>query len=191
MTAPSPRPLPRLPRAIRIVPIGDLDREIVDRLRSPLAERFLAPVEPGEPLEPRRHWHDAERDQLHGDLILDALIERQTAGEWTLGIVDADLFTPGLTFIFGQATVGGCCAVIGTARLRPEFHDEGPDLERFHQRVLTEAVHELGHIAGLDHCPDPLCVMHFSSTLADTDRKGPDFCTRCQRTRAADSPYPR
>lgn len=39
-------------------------------------------------------------------------------------------------------------------------------------RTLKEAVHELGHILGLAHCPDAGCVMHFSNALADTDRKG-------------------
>jgi len=47
-------------------------------------------------------------------------------------------------------------------------------------RAVKEAVHELGHTFGLDHCSDPRCVMHFSNMLADTDRKGREFCPSCR-----------
>ena len=47
--------------------------------------------------------------------------------------------------------------------------------------ALKEAVHELGHTLGLAHCPNAKCVMHFSNSLADTDRKGSVLCPVCQR----------
>jgi archaemetzincin len=55
------------------------------------------------------------------------------------------------------------------------------DSALFDARVLKEAVHEYGHTLGLGHCVDPGCVMHFSNTLADTDRKGDWFCPRCAK----------
>ncbi|MGC8542816.1 MAG: matrixin family metalloprotease, partial [Vulcanisaeta sp.] len=53
------------------------------------------------------------------------------------------------------------------------------DRDLYHQRLLKEVLHELGHAFGLDHCSDPRCVMYFSNTIEDTDRKGPQYCPRC------------
>jgi archaemetzincin len=69
--------------------------------------------------------------------------------------------------------MGGKAAVISLHRLR------SPDRSLFSLRILKEALHELGHNRGLRHCSDDGCVMHFSNTLADTDRKGPGFCPDC------------
>jgi len=39
----------------------------------------------------------------------------------------------------------------------------------------TDIFSDLGSesLNGLDHCPAPRCIMHFSNSLADTDAKGP------------------
>jgi archaemetzincin len=94
-------------------------------------------------------------------------------------LVDHDLYVPGLNFVFGEASQK--VAVISFTRLRQEFYHLPEDRGLFHRRALTEAVHELGHTYGLQHCKNPHCVMFFSNTLMDTDRKGPEFCTECKR----------
>ncbi|MHB1325592.1 MAG: archaemetzincin family Zn-dependent metalloprotease [Thermoleophilia bacterium] len=96
-----------------------------------------------------------------------------------LGITGLDLFAPRLNFVFGMADAGLAAAVISLCRLRPEFYGEYPDPRLFRQRVLKEAIHELGHIFGRAHCDRPDCIMHFSTSIQDTDRKGPGFCDPC------------
>lgn len=151
-----------------------------------LARRMDLRARVAPPSEPRPEWYDPVRKQYRADLVLDSLVERRAdRSAWTLAILAGDLFVPGFNYVFGQATVDGCCAIIGLHRLRPEFNGEPADEACFRRRVLTEAVHELGHVAGLGHCPDPRCALHFSSTVADTDLKGPDLCDRCrQRVRS-------
>jgi archaemetzincin len=97
-----------------------------------------------------------------------------------LGITDVDLFTAGLNFIFGQAFIGGRECLISLARLRPSFYGQPDDADLFRERVIKEAVHELGHTFGLSHCGDPQCVMMFSNSLTDTDRKSSTFCLNCE-----------
>lgn len=167
-------------REIELVAVGPLDDEILDALIPGLAERFHTRVERGEPVPIDQAWRDAQREQYRAGPILDTLVDRRRAGVRTLGVIDADIFAPNLDFIFGQAIVGGCCALIGLARLRQEFYQKKPHPELFTHRTLIEAVHELGHTIGLDHCPNQLCVMHFSRNIHDSDRKGPDFCQSCK-----------
>jgi archaemetzincin len=97
-----------------------------------------------------------------------------------LGICNFDAYSSGLNFVFGQASLTGSVAVIYLPRLRQEFYSLGADTSIFIERVLKEATHEVGHAFGLDHCPKRSCVMHFSNSLVDTDRKAKDFCNICR-----------
>ena len=124
--------------------------------------------------------YSSTRNQYDSRKILDKLLDyskfRNTQS--LLGVTNEDLFTPGMNFIFGQAMPRTGIAVISINRLR-----YGLDInfvrDLFLDRVSKEAFHELGHLMGLRHCPDPNCVMHFSNTLGDTDSKSTQFCKRC------------
>ena len=130
--------------------------------------------------------YDTRRGQYLGEQILATLAEVEAPqAERILGVIDADCYAPGLNFIFGQASMYGREAFVALPRLRPSFHSLAENETLFRERVLKEAVHELGHTYGLDHCPDRRCVMHFSNSLRDTDVKGAELCARCRgRVRA-------
>lgn len=167
--------------AISLVPLGSIPTDLLSWLAEQLAAVFNRPVIVNEPIPLPAAGYDSPRCQYRGDVILAALqaVASPTV-ERVLGVLDADCYTPGLNFIFGQAALDGRVAFIALPRLRPSFYGMAEDPPRFRQRILTEAVHELGHTWGLTHCPDPHCVMHFSNTLHDTDVKGTAFCQRCQ-----------
>ena len=44
------------------------------------------------------------------------------SGDRILGVVDVDIFAPGLNFIFGEADITGRKAIISLQRLRQEFY---------------------------------------------------------------------
>lgn len=116
--------------------------------------------------------YNRQRRQYNAEILLDRV--RLAPGHCILGVTSRDLYVEGLNFVFGLADSPGKAAVISLSRLRGDGDDT-----LFRQRAVKEAVHELGHTRGLGHCADPRCVMAFSNSLADTDRKGKEFCARC------------
>lgn len=144
------------------------------------AKLRLSPVL-GEPLPLRPEWGDGTR-RFSSNALTDALVELHSTPDtplppyWTLGVTAADLFAPDRPFVFGEATLGGAWAVVSLARLIPDSGDE----ELLRQRLLKEALHELGHLDGLRHCPTPRCVMRPSASAAEVDHKSARFCHLCR-----------
>jgi transposase-like protein len=99
----------------------------------------------------------------------------------------AESFLRTLIKIYGKHTVysdGG--SWYPEPRLRQEFYGLVSDVDFFQQRIMKEAVHELGHVFRLSHCETRSCVMHFSNSLHNTDFKQHTFCKRCN---ASLTPY--
>jgi archaemetzincin len=126
--------------------------------------------------------YNSQRKQFNSSRILAKIndFSKKCGLERVLGITDVDLFVPHLNFVFGEAEYGGKTAVISLFRLRPEFYDQNSDRKLFVERSLKEAVHEVGHMLGLGHCDNPTCVMFFSNSIPDTDRKGVLLCEKCK-----------
>ncbi|MBI2355451.1 MAG: archaemetzincin family Zn-dependent metalloprotease [Deltaproteobacteria bacterium] len=167
---------------IMVVPVGTVDNEVAVELAAALAEVFNCRVERGERLTlPARALNHARGQYLSSAIL--AVLQQNKPGNVShvLGVTDCDLYLPPLNFAFGEADHKGGVAVISVTRLREEFYGHPGNDQLFRRRIITEGVHEVGHVLGLEHCPDPHCVMHFSNTLADTDRKGTDFCANCRK----------
>lgn len=114
------------------------------------------------------------RNQYLADAILDSIPLPEDESR-VVGIVDVDIYTSTLNFVFGIAELPGRRALISTYRLK--MGDVSNEL--LIERLAKEIVHELGHTFGLRHCSDKRCVMHFSNSIADTDYKSVRLCERC------------
>ena len=125
--------------------------------------------------------YDPRRGQSLAPRLLQRLRTiRGDSDALVLGVAHGDLYAPGLSFVFGQADIAGGVSVISLNRLYPAFYGRLHDMATFRRRTAIEGVHEVGHLLGIAHCPDRHCVMFFSSTMADSDRKGPLFCPNCR-----------
>jgi archaemetzincin len=157
--------------------------ETMGHLRSRLPEHFAVRLAEEEALELEREEYVERRGQYDALRILARLRGLKPPADLLLAVTEADLFVEGMNFVFGVADPDHGCAIIALARLGIGFPGPPVTRELLLRRALIEAVHELGHLYGLGHCPDRRCVMHFSNCLLDTDRKQPDFCPRCAELR--------
>ncbi|AMM55005.1 archaemetzincin family Zn-dependent metalloprotease [Pyrococcus kukulkanii] len=173
---------------IAIVPIGEVPGDVLSFLQTNLSAFYArygieVRIIGGLSLNAFSHAFDMYRGQFLGRAFLPALslVKRDFRALAVLGVVDVDLYEPGLNFIFGIAHPGFGVALISLYRLYPEFYGEPPDRKLLKERALKEAMHELGHVFGLEHCPNPKCVMHFSNSIIDTDIKSWMYCESCLR----------
>ena len=165
-----------------IIPIGDIDNNILQYTQMELEKRFNVVVDIGRQLEELAYAYHKHKKQYNSTKILKKIHKLKLTGyDRILALVDVDLYIPERTFVFGGADVKKKVSVISLTRLRQEFYDLPDDSELFKYRTIIEAVHELGHTYGLYHCKDNKCVMFLSNTIGDTDHKGAGFCSNCKR----------
>jgi archaemetzincin len=168
---------------IDLVPIYLAGRkDLIGRLVERVGQRFRMPV------RARNRWFDPEaaydlsRGQYNSRLMLKLLLaDPATPATRVIGVTSVDLFTPVLTYVFGEAQLNGRAAVVSCHRFQPEAYGLGANEALLFARLETETVHELGHTFGLLHCNDVDCVMHASTYVEEIDLKSASFCTVCLR----------
>jgi archaemetzincin len=114
------------------------------------------------------------RNQFDASKILVALSAETDGAPLKLGLIQSDLTIPILTYVYGESQLGGKAAVISLHRLF--------DIDRqvVYQRAAKIAVHEVGHLLGLEHCWEAGCLMRFSKQLDQLDRLPLRFCSSCE-----------
>lgn len=166
---------------IYVVPIGDILEDLIIFLREKLEEIFRLKVKEYTKVPIPKEAYNPKRNQYYSYYFINLLFSlKLNDAIKILGITNVDLYTDNLNFIFGEAILNGKECVISIARLDNKFYGLPPDHTLLKIRALKEAVHELGHTLGLKHCKNPSCVMYFSNSLADTDKKDYNFCPECQ-----------
>ncbi len=168
-------------KALHLLPIGNLDGGLLMRLGPALAETFQIPCEViPRPLDPEVAFH-GERQQYHSSELLQKMQRYIRDDTWRLlGVTAVDLYIPILTFVFGEAQMGGPAALVSFHRLRQEFYGLPSDPETLRERLLKECVHELGHTLNLTHCDDYGCAMAPSHAVEWIDLKENSLCPNCR-----------
>jgi len=124
--------------------------------------------------------YDSSRLQSNSTALLAQILEGgKDSSQKKIAIVDADLFIPVLTFVFGEAQLAGSAAIVSTRRLSNQFYGLPPDPRLLLQRLEKEIVHEVGHTFGLYHCHYFECVMRSSTYVEEIDLKRVTPCAAC------------
>jgi len=157
---PSPPPVYRA--LVKLIIIGEFPVELTDGIERGLRDELQVDVEriegvplPAEAYYPPRRRYRAERLLR----FLNDHLEGEPTTTRVLGMTSVDISTTKPPYedwgIFGLGELGGRSCVISTFRLSRRARDEAH--RQF--RVVTTAVHEVGHTLGLEHCVEDRCVM--------------------------------
>src|SRR5271169_6267429 len=131
---------------VHLLPIGKVDLSLLHDLRGAIPRSLDVACEilPCQ-LDPTPSYHP-ERQQYHSSELLQGMQPLVRPQDWRfLAVADVDLYIPILKYVFGEAQMGGPCALVSRHRLRQEFYGLAPDESLLAQRLLKESVHELGH----------------------------------------------
>jgi archaemetzincin len=167
---------------VHLLPVGTIDLGLLEYLREVLPERLKVRCEilPFT-LDPASTYHP-ERQQFHSSEVVELMQAMIRQNDWRfLAVADVDLYIPILKYVFGEAQIGGRCALVSTFRLHQEFYGLERNEDLLKDRLLKESVHELGHTLGLKHCEDYRCAMASSHAVEWIDLREGFLCEYCQQ----------
>ncbi len=166
---------------ITLISFGYFDQEILEMIVPDLSREFSFPVRTKVGNLDLSEFYDPSRRQYNGTSLLHKIkTEYASDSSKTLGLLNIDLFIPILTYIFGQALLNGPIGIASIYRLSNDRYGIKKDDTTLLDRFRKEAIHELGHMFGLIHCSDPVCVMRSSTYVEDIDQKSHVLCQKCR-----------
>lgn len=166
---------------IAVLPIGRVAEDVLTVISDGIQGIFRLPVDVLDALPLPEEAFMASRDQYNAMAIIRSLAGLNTGRSLkVLGLMKHDICNPILTYVFGEAYMGGTAAVMSYARLRVGFRGEPMSREALLERAVKVAIHEIGHTFGLAHCHRDRCVMHASNNLMELDDKLNYLCSYCE-----------
>jgi archaemetzincin len=167
---------------VYVVPVGEVKGEVLSRIIPCLEERFLFRFKTLSPLPiPGPAYNVIKKKYLSSAICEKVRNMAPPDARFMLALTDVDTYDNSSSFAYSYAGSEDKVGLISLYRLNPSpgARTEAQDL--FFQRILKEATHEIGHLMGFRHCFNSTCVMYFSYSLNDTDKKETFFCQECEK----------
>ena len=164
---------------IYVVPLDEASRPHAEWLGQTLSKKMGFRLQSGIVSRLPDEAYNSNNNQYYAVPILAKLeLLKGAEDEIIFTVTDEDLYIPSQNFVFGQANSVGKTAIVSTLRLKPEYYGLPEDEELLRSRLLSSALHELGHLLGLKNCKED-CVMKPVATVNDLDRRADGFCPNC------------
>lgn len=158
---------------VLLVVLGEFPEALVDAVASELERVYQVEVRRRAAIPlPKEAWY-APRRRYRAEVLLEhlaKLADGMPRGTRVLGLTSVDISTTNGDIkdwgIFGLGSLDGTSGVVSGYRLWKKTKDR----KKVAWRVTNTAVHELGHVLGLNHCEEPRCVMlDAQGGIANTD----------------------
>ncbi len=167
---------------ITLISYGYFGKDFLEKIAEDITREFLFPVNIEAYHIDLSEFYDPTRRQYNGEKLLKEVDTMSSPISLkTIGLFRVDIFIPILTYIFGQAFLGGRTGIASTYRLNNERYGMEPDEKLLQDRFRKEVIHELGHTFGLKHCHIPPFVMISSTHVEDIDQKSAQLCPKCRK----------
>ena len=168
-------------QSITLISFGTFEKELLEKTAEAVIEEFHIPVILREGHLDVSEFYDSARRQYNGNNLLKRIdLLKAKDSLKSIGIFSVDLFIPILTFIFGQAFLGGQSGIVSVYRLNNERYGMYSDQSLLLSRLKKVVIHELGHSFGLIHCLNSKCVMRSTTYVEDIDQKEQHLCSACR-----------
>jgi archaemetzincin len=160
---------------------GLFERKFLEKISEAAAHEYKCTVLIRDAHFDISEYYDPVRRQYNGDKLLHEVSTKHSHyASKLIGLFNVDLYIPILTYIFGQAQLGGHTGIASLYRLSNERYGIENDDALLAERFAKEIIHELGHLFGLIHCHTPSCVMRSSTYVEDIDQKEATLCPKCR-----------
>ncbi|RYY90338.1 MAG: Zn-dependent protease [Chitinophagaceae bacterium] len=166
-------------KTILLLPLGDFPKSdaslLLRRLRAVCGNVRLLPAEP----MPRSAWY-GPRKRYRADSLIQWMARQAGSGEVFLGITAQDISTTKNGYadwgVMGLGLQPGKACLASFHRLHARNRQD---------EFFKVAIHELGHTAGLLHCPERTCFMRDAEGGNPTGEER-EFCKNCREKLVAE-----
>ena len=175
---------------IVLVPISGRQEEIIETLQFNLKQTFpntkitvdqSIVTLPKEIFNPKRQQYDA------ADILeeIDRLFSDQRSTQMVIAVIDDNIYSENLNFVFSSIDIENNIGVVSTYYLQKEVPISSDTVNRLEfalevtdKRVYKTTLRMVGGMVGLESgiSRGSECVMNFSSTLIELDKKGLAWC---------------
>ncbi len=168
---------------IRLIPVAMVEENVLNALLTELNGMYSLRARCLPSMEPPREAYNQWRRQWNAEKILEKLSSEegrridQTIP--SIAVTELDLYYNGLNFVFALEDPLEGVGIVSLHRLREEFYGKPANFGKLIDRAVKEILHVLGHLFGLEHCERGFCIMSFSPSVDDIDRKEFRFCEKC------------
>lgn len=168
-------------QSIILISCNHFEKDVIDNIVEAITHEFQHPVVFKQHDFDLSDFYSPGRRQYDANSILKELSNKFSPNSYKkIGLFRVDLFIPILTYIFGQAILNGNTGIVSTYRLRNELYGLQKSKVVENERLKKVVIHEIGHMFGLIHCPNPICVMRSSTYVEDIDQKSENLCPKCK-----------